>query len=368
MEITSVKSVAKKVKKELGKYQKGKKKTIKTGRPWLDDLFPVINGSVITIAAPSGVGKSTELQKLMKNIMNEDVNPAASNYVHLNISLEMKLFSLMLRDLSDSLDKKKVDVLLKEFSEKEKELARDCFEAFEDKRNFISQVPTSPKQFRESVSEFLEDNKDKESVFVSIDHIALFGSDGGGKNETIEELIEAINDLKMKYSNAVFILLSQMNGDIAKRAADKNFMSQPKDNDLYYSKFTFQVSDYVVVIINPYKLGIVEYSKVNSERYQNLKSYFIGFDSKQRGYLKSGGVLYFHLLKCREAEGNFIDIYAEDMVFRDPASYNHVSLEPTESEESISFDYLSEKSGSIEAAEKALNFGGGKKDFEDDEF
>lgn len=320
MQIVPLKKLAKKAAQEIKRYQAGEKHVVKTGRPWLDDIFPVINGTVITIAAGSGVGKSTELQKVIKNVLNKNLNPEADEYAVLNISLEMKMLSLVLRGLSEATGKKKKDVLLEDFSEKERELARLYLESLMDDRQYVSQVPTTPKQFYDGCRDFLEQNRHKKSVFIAVDHIALIGSDGGeGKQQVIEHLIEYINDLKMEFENVIFLLLSQLNGEIIKRAKDKDQMSQPKDSDLYYSAFTFQVSDYVVVITNPYKLGINEYSKINAARYPHLSKFFVTFDSKGRGALKTTGVLYFHILKMREAEAFYTDIFAEELQFVDPS-------------------------------------------------
>ena len=104
-----------------------------------------------------------------------------------------------------------------------------------------------------------------------------------------------------------------MNSDINSRLQEKNTQSQPRDTDLYYSQFTFQVSDYVVVIVNPYKKGITEYTKINKQRYSHLEKYFTSTDNKGRVSLKTLGVLYYHLLKCREADSLYIDIFAEDL-------------------------------------------------------
>ena len=66
-------------------------------------------------------------------------------------------------------------------------------------------------------------------------------------------------------------------------------------------------------MINPTKYGIQEYSKVNPERYPNLEKYFLEPDKNGRVSLECYGVNYVHLLKCREAEGLYLDIYAEEL-------------------------------------------------------
>lgn len=315
MKIKKFKDVAIGALREIKDYQSGKKKIIKTNRPYLDDHFPVVNGSVITISAPSGVGKTFELLRILRNVMDVSVNPDAMNYVCLNVSLEMKIFNIVLRALNSKLNKKKIDIVLKDFSEDEKLLVREYQEYISDDRQYITQEPITAEEFRKGCKEFLDEHKDKESVFIGFDHLALIKRGSGSKNDSIEGVMEVINDLKMEYHNAVFILVSQTNSDIEKRADEKSRRSQPIKSDLYYSGFTFQVSDYVVVMVNAYNLGLKSYSKVDMERYPNLEKYFVEIDEKKgKASLETYGVIYYHLLKVREAEnGMYLDIYAEDM-------------------------------------------------------
>jgi replicative DNA helicase len=314
MEILKYKDVVKDAAKEIKTYQEGLKGVVKTGRPWLDNIFPVVNGSVITIGAGSGIGKSYELARILNDILDKDINPRSENFVTLNISLEMRVRSLLLRALHKKLGKSKKDILLEEFTEEEKALANEYFTSVNDERQFISQVPTTPSKFYTGCKAFLTEHKDKESVIISVDHIALIGADRGeGRNQVIEAFIERVNDLKMEFENVIFILLSQTNADIIKRAKDRDNMAQPQDSDLYYSNFCFQVSDYVVVIFSPLKVGINEYATLNPDRYPHLQKYFLEPDKKGRVALEVYGVLYYHLLKIREGDSGFIDIYAEDL-------------------------------------------------------
>lgn len=327
MEIVKLKDLAKDAFKEIYQYQQGNKRVVKTGRPYLDDVFPVVNGSVITVSAGSGVGKSYELATIIENILNVEINPDAAKYVVLNISLEMKILSIVLRGLNKHVTKAKKRILLEEFTEEEKVLAKKYYDVLQDDRQYISQVPTSPSKFLEGCRTFLDEHKDKESVIIAADHIALFGSDKGqGKQQVIEDLIEKINNLKMEYPNVIFILLSQTNSEMMKRLKEKDVMSQPQPLDLYYSAFTFQVSDYVVVIVNPYKLGINEYSKLNAARYEHLTKYFTEPDNKGRVSLDTLGVLYYHLLKCREADSIYKDIFAEDLNIPDIEKLRQVTI------------------------------------------
>lgn len=296
--------------------REGKIVPVKTGRPWLDDVFPLLNRSVVTIGAGSGVGKSYELMRLMDNVLNKEINPSADNFAWLNFSLEMKVESLALRSLSKDMKVRKTEILYGDLSDEQlEEFDKLTLQMEEDDRTYIIQDPTSPQQFREDCEDFLEVHKDKESVFISLDHIALFGSDSGeNRNQTIENAVMHINDIKLKYHNVIFIILTQLNRDREKRLMDKNIMSQPKSSDLYYSEFIFQVSDYVYIMVNAMKDKLTEYSYVIAEMYPHLEDYFLEIDKKGRTSLETIGVIYYHILKFRDADyGDFIDIYAEEI-------------------------------------------------------
>lgn len=315
MKIEKFKDLTVEAFKDIKKYQTGKRGVVKTGLPYFDDLFPVVNGSTIIFSAGSGIGKSYQLAKMIDNILDINKNPTADNFVVLNISLEMRVMSLVLRGMSKKIKtKSKKEILLEEFTEEEKAQANEYFKTLQDERVYISQVPTTPKKFYEGCKEFLEQHKNASSAIVTVDHLALISGDKGEpRNTIIENFIERVNDLKMEYENVIFILLSQTNSDMQKRAQDKNIMSQPTASDLYYSQFTFQVADYVAIMINPTKFGIQQYSKINPERYPHLEKYFLEEDKNGRVSLECYGVNYVHLLKCREAEGLYVDIYAEDL-------------------------------------------------------
>lgn len=314
MQIQKFKDLTNQAFKEIKDYQTGKKGIVKSGLPYFDDIFPIVNGSVIVFSAGSGIGKSWTLAKMIQNILNKDLNPLSDNFAVLNVSLEMRVMSLVLRGMSTHIGKDKKDILLQEFTEEEKKMANEYYLAIQDDRVHISQVPTTPNKFFEGCKEFLEANKHRDSVIISCDHLALVSADAGEpRNSVIEKFIERVNDLKMMYENVIFILLSQTNSEMIRRAKDKDIMSQPQPQDLYYSQFTFQVADYVAVMISPTKMGISEYTKIKPERYPNLQKFFLEEDNKGRVSLETFGVNYVHLLKCREAQGLYLDIYAEEL-------------------------------------------------------
>lgn len=304
----------------IKKFQTGEEVPLVTGRPWLDDIMPVVNGNIITIGAGSGIGKSYELMRLMGNVMSKKLNPDAEEYVFLNISLEMQVFSLVTRELSRKTKVSKKDFLF-DFDSVEEEIKEE-FEAIlrfmkKDKRMFINQQPTTPNQFYEATRKFALEHKNKKRIFIALDHMALLSPDGSeGRNQIIENFIMRVNQLKLEFKNLVFILLSQTNSSREERLEERSQRSQPRQSDLYYSGFTFQISDFVIIMVNPYKDKISEYSLIYPDMYPNLEEYYGPEDNRGRVSLESIGVIYYHLLKCRDADdATYIDIYGETLNF-----------------------------------------------------
>ena len=70
----------------------------------------------------------------------------------------------------------------------------------------------------------------------------------------MDEMLEYQNELKKEFSNVSFINLSQMNRELEMRTDIKHM--QPKASDLYNSSNIMFISDLVLIIHNPFKLGI----------------------------------------------------------------------------------------------------------------
>ena len=293
--------------RKLKQYQSGELTSIVTGRPWLDDTFGgLLPGDVVTIGGASGAGKSFELQKLINNIFNMN---NSEKFVCLMNSLEMKNLSTLLREFKIQLNKSKKSIITQEFTEEEQAILREYSKMYTDGRFFINEETTSADAFYKAWSTFLDGHTDKEAVVITFDHIALIE---GGSKVDIDALLANINKIKGKYQNVIFILLTQLNRDILKRIAEKNTMSAPVRSDVYASDTTFFLSDHLYVINNASKLGINEYMKVNPEIYAPLSEHFAESETSRVSFL-TYGKLFFHVLKSREADVIYQDIYIENL-------------------------------------------------------
>lgn len=313
MAIKSAKEIADVTYAQLEKYQSGELKPIRTGREWLDDLFGgLLPTNIITIAGASGGGKSFELSRIRKFVMNPENNPGAEKYVWLDHSLEMTYLSNILRDLKETLNKSKKKILLEQFAEEELALVEKYRRDTTDDRFFIEEEAVSPEVFEERMINFLEQHKDKEAVFVSIDHIALQKDKNGDKKTAVDAIVETVNRLKKKYPNTYWFVLTQLNREILKRIKDKDIMAMPNRSDVYQSDTMFHISDYVYVTHNPHRLGINQFSRVNKEIYDYLEEYFV--DEKQgKVSFDTLGKIFYIVLKMREGDILFRDIFIEDI-------------------------------------------------------
>ncbi|MCB1711178.1 MAG: hypothetical protein KDH96_01470 [Candidatus Riesia sp.] len=315
MAIKPFKEVAKESFQTLKKYQSGELLPIVTGRPWLDDVFGgLLPQDIVVIAGASGGGKSFELQRIKNFIMEVDNNPQAEEFVWLEHSLEMRLLSNMIRDLNKKLDKPKRDILTKEFTEEEKQLVNDYYTKIVDGRLFLEEEAVTPEEFETNTREFLKKHVDKKAVFVSVDHIALQkNKKSGDKKATVDDIVEAVNRLKKEFPNAIFIILSQLNREILKRIKDKDMMAMPNRGDVFQSDTMFHIADYLYISHNPNRLGINEFLKVNAEIYDYLEEHFGERDTRGRVSFETLGKIFYIILKIREAEVFFRDIYVEDI-------------------------------------------------------
>lgn len=313
MAIKPLKSVAIKAKELLKKYQSGELVPIKTGRAWLDEIFGgLMPMDIVTIAGMSGGGKSFELQRIKNYVMNIENNPGAANFVWLSNSLEMKFISNIIRDLNIQLKKSKRKILTEQFTDEEKLLVNDYFANSTDSRFYINEEAVTPEVFESEMRAFLSLHRDKEAVFIDIDHIALQRDKNGNKKATVDEITEVMNRLKKEFPNTYWIVLSQLNRNILERIREKDNQAMPNRGDVFQSDSMFFISDYLYVCHNPHRLGINQFSRVNAEIYDYLEKHFTE-ESKGKVSFDTLGKIFYIVLKMREADILYKDIYIEEV-------------------------------------------------------
>lgn len=296
--------------RELGKFQKGKRLLVKTGRHYIDSHIGGLKPSdLVLVGAKSGVGKTYELMKILKGVLNKELNPFANNFVSLEFMLEMKFLDLILRDTHSITKKKKVDILTAEFTPEEQALVREYYETLKDGRRFIVQETVNTEEFFDICDEFCQTHKDKDAIVISIDHLALILAKGA--ENPLDTVSTLTNILRKKYDNVYFIYLSQLNrsGEVV----EKSNMMIPQTSHIYGSSHFEFLSSYVIVMANPFKQGVEEYMKFKQDRYPELKEFMTRPNDKGFCSFNTLGNIFTHVLKIRESDEPLNNLHIESL-------------------------------------------------------
>lgn len=278
--------------------QSGREVPIKTRYDHLNDnlLGGLYNGVIVTIAALSGFGKTTILKHIEDDIFNKALNPHCDDIVLLKCNYEMTTFNLLLRRLKEGLKMKMKTILTQAFSEHEMDSFNDIVLTESHPNIFYIEKPLSPREWYDTVREFILENQDKKSICISIDHLALT-KDTGNKKQAMDEMLDYMNEFKKEFSNVFFIILSQMNRELEMRN-DINHMS-PKASDLYNSSNIMFISDVVLIIHNPFRLGINKYMLFPPSRYPHLQDFMID-PNRDKTNFETKNAIMWHYIKIRQ--------------------------------------------------------------------
>jgi len=314
LEIKPYSQVVKETAVDINAYQLGKKIIVKTNKPYLDE-YGITSSSVIVIAGPSFTGKTMELEELKANIMSNEVNLKADNFVWLANSLEMTNMATLLRGLSAHLQLPKKEILSREFTEGEAQMAKEYIMSIADNRFYINETPPTPEEFIDSCREFLSQHRDKDLVVIDFDHSALTRAKSSSKKTAMDDLYEGINELKKEFKNSLFIFISQFNRDSLSRIAEKDNNMRAQRSDLYQSDALFQVADIVYALLVPHKWGVDQYRSVIPKYYDHLADHFGDFNKeKTKVSFKTYGRIFIEVLKNRFAEGFvFRDLFVKQV-------------------------------------------------------
>lgn len=289
-------------KKKILDFQNGNQIPLKTRYEHLNEnlLGGFFNGTIVVLAGMSGFGKSTILKHIEDDFFDKTLNPHCEKIVLLKCNYEMTTFNLLLRRLKESMKKKMKDILSKEFNEYENSIFEDVILKESNPNIFYIEKPLTSKEWFREVKEFIIKNIDKKSICVSIDHLALT-KDDGNKKQAMDEVLEYQNELKKEFPNVFFINLSQMNRELEMRTDIKNM--QPKASDLYNSSNIMFISDLVVIIHNPFKLGIQKYMLFNPSRYPHLTEFMYDPNREYTNFETKNAIMW-HYIKLRQDDGD----------------------------------------------------------------
>jgi hypothetical protein len=297
----------------LNKLQKGDKQLLRTGDEAIDcHIQGLLPSDCVLYAANSGVGKTKMLYDTLDQILDEKVNPDAKNIKTLEFQLEMKFLNRILRDTNKLTTKKKSEILTEEFTQEEKEVVKKYYDSLQDDRRFICEETVTVKEFYEMTKTFCELNKSASALVVCIDHCLLLKKDDAFQ-DPLEALTGYINQLRKEFNNVYFLLLSQMNRGSLVNIKDKDNSMMPTTAMIYGSSHFEFLCSYIVVLVDPFRLGITSYLKVNAERYDWLKDEMQDEDKNGKVSLNTIGNMYKFVLKTRESDFPYKNLFVKKM-------------------------------------------------------
>ncbi len=281
---------------QIRKYQSGELMPARTGFDYIDKamLGGFYPQQSLAIGARPGVGKSWLAQRIMDNVMNPVINPQAMDYAWLRCEFEMNPIDLMLRSLSEKMDKPIEDILLYEQTAEEEKRMKEILRAENSKRITYVPRPASVEDLRKLLFEsYMPVMRDKKLVIVSIDHTALLA----GQEDTmtkVNSLMAMLALAKRTFPNIFFLIISQLNRDIEGRRDPKDHA--PKQSDFYYSDALGQFCTLMVALNNPRRLGYASYMNFPEIWYKDLAR----FKTDTKRSFRTEGLLFHHIVKVRQ--------------------------------------------------------------------
>jgi len=212
----------------------------------------------------------------------------------------------------------KQELLLETWSEEKLKILTPHIEKWASKNIFIEDNQMAADEWIEITSKFCEKNKNRKANVIIVDHMALLG-EGNEITTAVNRVLSHVNALKIKYDNVFFILLTQFSPSFFQRINDKDNRARPNERDTFYSGSLSMTSDYTVMIVNAQQLGIDNYLSLNPERYSYLSKYFSQEEDiklkKPSGKVsfKTSGLLFYFLVKNREANRGCDDIFIKEL-------------------------------------------------------
>ena len=297
----------------LNKLQQGDKQLLRTGDEAIDcHITGLLPSDCVLYAANSGVGKTKMLYDTLDQILDDKINPDAKNIKTLEFQLEMKFLNRILRDTNKLTSNKKSEILTNEFTEEEKEVVKKYYESLQDDRRYICEESVTVKEFYEMTKTFCELNKESSALVICIDHCLLLKKDDAFQ-DPLEALTSYINQLRKEFKNVYFLLLSQMNRGSLVNIKDRDNSMIPTTAMIYGSSHFEFLCSYIVVLVDPFRLGVNSYLKVNPDRYEWLKDDMQDEDKNGKVSFNTLSNMFKFVLKTRESDHPYKNLFIKKM-------------------------------------------------------
>ena len=242
----------------------------------------------------SGVGKTAVVNQLITSLPdynNEDI----ACYVW---SMEMSASRLAGRSISHDTGKTVKQLYVESTDADIKYIKDKIIPRYHNRDIWYEEHQMFPETVGFKIEEFCK-TRTKKKVLVVYDHSLLVMRKGGvTERDGLFKLLSLFNSIKKKY-DVQFIVLSQLNRSIEDPVRKSNpAMHYPVKSDIFGGESSFQFSDVVIALHDPYgKCGISKYgpNKVNTR-----------------------GFLFAHILKARDS------VSAGRVVFKNTVGLNKI--------------------------------------------
>ena len=238
-----------------------------------------------TIAGASGSGKTAILNQLETQLI--ELNPT-ERFDILSFNFEMLARNLVARKFSKATEK-----TVKDIFSADSPLSDKDFERIKATQNKVKDMPIyyvdeagTVEDIIKTIYYFATKKGNDRGLLVTLDHTVLVNGKAGELERII--LVELAKMFKraIKYfasigKNFSVVLLSQMNRDIEKieRMGEPGVQNYPKKADIFGGDALYQMSDVVLVTMNPFRMGLESYGP---------------------NTWPTKGRLYWHFIKVRE--------------------------------------------------------------------
>ena len=293
--------------KTISNFQKGKINPIQTSYWFLNMicLGGLLPDLIISILGRPGHGKSFIAHILRNDILadkSRDVGVLLYNW-------EMSWFALLLVQLKRKLHMSFKEILNLKPNAEEISKMREVADEFRDDRLTTVGTPLTPEEFDYVTRKYIEDNINKEQIFIIVDHVGI--TVGSNKLDSIFRLFESMASMKLDYPGKLtFIPLGQLNREIERlwRTKDMNPINLRITSEYIYGADAIQqFSDVIMASMIPQNADMEKYCTVSAKRYPHLIEHAVDEDmdgTKEYIRLKGTNRVYYDFLKVRLMDGD----------------------------------------------------------------
>ena len=235
----------------ISKFKSGELKPIPTGIEHLDEalLGGLLPGTVLGIVGRSQHGKSYDMERIQRHILNEE-----PDVIYMNANWELSHFKLLVRDISFRTKKSVKSVLFDPLDEESTKELKDICDIHRTDNIYYQNEPVTSEVFEDDVQSLIKKFPNAKIV-IAIDNLENIMIDKGSQKECMDRLLYKINILKNSHPFISFIILNQMNRDYIYEIHNIKH-HRPHEGHIYGSDQFYKICDVVYIKLIPSKLGI----------------------------------------------------------------------------------------------------------------